>query len=92
MITAIKPIYDNFTQKFNLHVVRDADILLAHSGYLVFDNPVRMLAKFREGTAMTSWTARKKAIVTAWFEAEVAGLSEAELTQFADTRYAVQLK
>lgn len=70
MITAIKPVYDRRTRRFDIEVVRDANVLLAHTGFLVFDDPVRALANVVAGRLIPRWSVTKRQAVINWLEAE----------------------
>lgn len=71
MITAIKPIFDRQTQTFNVTVVENADVLLAHEGYLVYDDAAKVLQGIREGKMLTNWTPRKRQAAIDWLESRV---------------------
>lgn len=76
MITAIKPVFDRKTQTFSVDVRRDANVLLAHEGWLVFDNPVTVKASIEAGHMISHWTPRKRAAVLAWLNGQARGMVE----------------
>lgn len=63
MITAIKPVFDRTTQTFSPDVRENADVLLAHCGFFVFDDPAKALEALRAGQWLTHWTPRKRQCV-----------------------------
>ncbi len=71
MFTALKPVYDFKTKTFNVQVVNNAEPLLAHEGFLVFDDKVRTLKAIRDGVMVPRWTEAKKKAVVDWLEGQV---------------------
>jgi hypothetical protein len=73
MILAIKPVFDRKTQTFTPEVLEDANVLLVHEGFFVFENPVDALRMVKEGKCLQHWTPRKRKCVTDWLEAKITG-------------------
>ena len=69
MILAIKPVFDRKTQTFTPDVRENANVLLAHEGFFVFENPADALRMVNEGKCLSHWTPRKRKCVTDWLEA-----------------------
>ncbi len=61
MIQAIKPVFDRKTQSFNVSHIPEADVLLAHDGWLVYDNPQTTLDAIDRGALLGNWTPKKRA-------------------------------
>ncbi len=60
MIQAIKPVFDRKTQSFSVSHIQNADVLLAHEGWLVYDNPQTTLDKIDSGALLAHWTPKKR--------------------------------
>ncbi len=71
MITAIKPIYNYKSKAFWIHVVRDANVLMAHNGYLVFDDAAKTLDSVVDGKLIPSWTEVKRTAIITWLKEEI---------------------
>lgn len=71
MITAVKPIWTG--KEFKVDVVRDVHSLgsYAGAGFLVYDDPVRILKDVKEGRMVPNWGDRKRAAIINFLEAEV---------------------
>lgn len=70
-VVAVKPVFDRPTQTFSLEVIRDADVLLAHNGYFVYNDPEKALAGLKSGVFVPKWTERKRAAVVEFLQEEI---------------------
>ena len=68
-MTAIKPVYQPKLRDFVIQVQTDANPLLAHDGWLVFDGAFVALAKVNDGVLIPHWTERKRQAVINWLAA-----------------------
>ncbi len=69
MITAIKPKYDFKTKTYSVAVIADANVLLAHEGFLVFDDHLRAYRDIKSGRLLGHWKEAKRVAVLAWLRA-----------------------
>jgi hypothetical protein len=70
MITALKPVYDFKTKTFNIEVRRNADPILVHAGYFVYDDAKRVLERMVEGQFLNNWKANKRQSIIDWLTNE----------------------
>ncbi len=71
MITAVKPVWTG--KGFKVEVHRDVHSLgaAAQQGFLVYDDPVRVLADVKARVMVPKWSDRKREAVIEFLEAEV---------------------
>lgn len=72
MYTAVKAEYDRMTKRYAVKIVRDADLILCHHGYLVYESAAFALDMVNAGRLIVSWPAVKKAVVREFLEEQVA--------------------
>lgn len=74
MITAVKPVWTG--KEFKVDVVRDVHSLgsYAGAGFLVYDDPVRVLKDVKEGRLLPNWSDRKRHAIIDFLEAEAGNL------------------
>lgn len=72
-VTAVKPIYNRKTKTYDVDVRRDANVLLAHEGFLVFQDAAYALAGVQSGSLIGSWEPKKRAAVKVFLTREVYG-------------------
>lgn len=58
-MTAVKPVYNRRTRCYDVEVIRDADPIQAHYGYMVFDDAAYALACIERGTLISHWSTAK---------------------------------
>lgn len=75
-LTAIKPIYDRATKKYVVQEVRDADPLLAHEGFFVFDDPTKAWEGILAARLLTHWPPNKVNAVLRYLNHTVFGEDE----------------
>lgn len=68
-IMAIKPQYSRKTKRYNVEVIVNADPLMAHGGFLIYDDAARALEHIRAGRLLQGWKPEKRAAVVAYLEA-----------------------
>lgn len=67
-MTAVKPIYNRSLSCYTLSIVRDANPLLAHDGYFVYDNAAKALEAIQAGALLSHWSKAKREAVVAFLE------------------------
>ena len=60
MYTAIKPVYNRSTKTYTIQVIENAQPIMAHEGFLVYDNASRALGDIIRGRLLQSWHQDKK--------------------------------
>lgn len=70
-VTAVKPVFNRTTQKYEVEVVKDADPILCHSGYLVYDDPLKTRNAILAAQLLQSWTPKKVNAVLAHLNAAI---------------------
>ncbi len=72
MVNAVKPVWTG--KAFKVEVQRDVHSLgsLAQAGFLVYDDPKRVLQEIKDGRLLQSWSDRKKHAVIDFLESEIA--------------------
>lgn len=75
MITAVKPVWNG--KSFKVEVHRDVHSLgtAAQQGFLVYDDPVRVLQEVKDRKLVGSWSDRKRECLIEFLEAEVGNLT-----------------
>ncbi len=72
MANAVKPVWTG--KGFKVEVQRDVHSLgsLAQAGFMVYDDPQRVLQEIKDGKFLQSWTDRKRGVVIEFLESEIA--------------------
>lgn len=65
-VTALKTKYSFKTKTYAVEAVFDANVLLAHEGYVVFDDAKRAFEDIATGRLIDSWKDAKKVAVLEW--------------------------
>lgn len=71
MYTAVKAVYDRKSKTYRPEVVENADLVLVHHGFLVYDHPAPTLERVKSGSLIGSWPAAKRAVVEAFLASRV---------------------
>lgn len=69
--TAVKPVYNRKTKKYDIEVVENADVLLAHNGYFVFDDLRQARNAVIVKSLLGNWKPAKRDAVLAWLTARI---------------------
>lgn len=72
MITAIKAVYQPKEKRYEVKVIREANVLLAHEGFLVFDDAAKALEGVQIGVLIPKFKEAKKKAIVDWLGFEAA--------------------
>ncbi len=70
MIKALKPVYNHKTKTYGVQVLVNANPLLAHEGWLIYDNAETALDAIQRGPLLSHWVPKKRAAAIAHLTAE----------------------
>lgn len=74
MIIAVKPRYNFKTKTYCIEPVLNGNPLLAHEGYLVFNDPPKTLVSIRNGGLLSHWKEAKRVATIEWLEQHIKDL------------------
>lgn len=73
--TAVKAVYDRRSRGYCIEALKGDEqlVMLAHDGYLVFDNAADTLDKVRAGVLIPTWGEVKRSLVIEFLKATIGG-------------------
>lgn len=71
MFIAVKPVFNRSTKSYDTVVIRDADLLLVHEGYFVYDDAAYAICMIEANRLLQSMGAAKKEAVLEFLHREV---------------------
>ena len=71
MYTAMKPKYNRKTKSYDVEVLTNADLILVHAGYFVFDDLKQALDMILDGRCLQGWKKDKRDAVVSTIEMQL---------------------